>query len=105
MLSAEAAKLLRRKYCDLRQDDSSGGSSFKITVRQLESLIRLSEAYARVDLSPMITKYHVQEAFRLLSLTILKVHIEDYVVSNEELMNEVSSEIRNSNINNIVSSL
>ena len=50
-LTAEAADVLVEKYRLLRQDDASGigKNSYRITVRQLESLIRLSEAIARAN--------------------------------------------------------
>jgi DNA replication licensing factor MCM6 len=49
-LTPEAAKKLAEYYRDLRADDSQGvaKNSYRITVRQLESMIRLSEAIARV---------------------------------------------------------
>jgi DNA replication licensing factor MCM6 len=39
------------QYRKLRQSDSKGvgGTSYRITVRQLESMIRLSEALARLN--------------------------------------------------------
>ena len=42
--------LIVREFRALRQGDATGvnKSSFRITVRQLESMIRLSEALARV---------------------------------------------------------
>ena len=50
-LTPEAADVLVEKYRILRQDDTSGASrnSYRITVRQLESMIRLSEAIARAN--------------------------------------------------------
>ncbi len=36
------------------------------TPRQLESLIRLSEALARMRLSPVVERYDVKEAIRLM---------------------------------------
>lgn len=49
-MTQEAADLLVEKYRQLRQDDVSGGrNSYRITVRQLESMIRLSEAIARAN--------------------------------------------------------
>lgn len=50
-MTAEAAEVLVDKYRLLRQDDSTGfgKNSYRITVRQLESLIRLSEAIARAN--------------------------------------------------------
>lgn len=49
-ISDGAAKLLVSEYKRLRMGDSnnSATSSWRITVRQLESLIRLSEALARL---------------------------------------------------------
>lgn len=50
-LTPEAADVLVEKYRILRQDDASGvgRNSYRITVRQLESMIRLSEAIARAN--------------------------------------------------------
>lgn len=47
----EASEVLIDKYRMLRQDDSTGvgKNSYRITVRQLESMIRLSEAIARAN--------------------------------------------------------
>jgi len=50
-LTREAADVLVEKYRILRQDDATGAgkNSYRITVRQLESMIRLSEAIARAN--------------------------------------------------------
>lgn len=50
-------RLLSEKYRDLRQMDSqgSGKNSYRITVRQLESMIRLSEALARVHCTDIVS--------------------------------------------------
>lgn len=50
-LTPEAANVLVEKYRILRQDDATGAgrNSYRITVRQLESMIRLSEAIARAN--------------------------------------------------------
>lgn len=48
-----ASTLLVDQYCQLRQRDGtgSGKSTWRITVRQLESMIRLSEAMAKMECS------------------------------------------------------
>jgi DNA replication licensing factor MCM6 len=50
-MTREAADVLIEKYRILRQDDATGAgrNSYRITVRQLESMIRLSEAIARAN--------------------------------------------------------
>lgn len=52
-------------------------SAYKITIRQLESIIRLSEALARVHCSVKIIPEYVKEAERLLSNSILKIDRPD----------------------------
>jgi DNA replication licensing factor MCM6 len=48
---SDAAEIpLKQAYLKLRMNDD--GQSSRVTVRQLESLIRLSEAYARLKCSP-----------------------------------------------------
>ena len=51
-LSPDARKLLVDSYVALRRGDTNPGSrvAYRMTVRQLEALIRLSEAIARCHL-------------------------------------------------------
>jgi len=68
-------------YRSLRENDvvSNGQTNiaYRITVRQLESMIRLSEALARLDLSETVLVTHVQEAYRLLSKSIIHVDTQN----------------------------
>lgn len=59
----QAQTTLVRSFKRLRGDDAAPGShsAYRITVRQLEALVRLSEATARVFLSPVVTAGHVAE--------------------------------------------
>lgn len=50
-ISSESEEFIVEQYKRLRQRDGSGGvskSAWRITVRQLESMIRLSEGMARM---------------------------------------------------------
>ena len=78
-ISQEAQEHVVRKYKHLRQRDSSGvtQSSWRITVRQLESMIRLSEAMARMYCLEFVAAKHVEEAFKLLNKSILRVETPD----------------------------
>eukprot|EP00045_Choanoeca_perplexa_P012618 m.138593 g.138593 ORF g.138593 m.138593 type:complete len:810 (-) comp16076_c0_seq2:268-2697(-) len=85
-LSQQSKTLLVSEYRKLRQGDSTGlnKSSYRITVRQLESLIRLSEARARIDCSHIIEPKHVHEAVRLLRKSIIHVETEDVMLADED---------------------
>jgi len=49
MFTAEAAAILKDEYKKMRQaDNSKDSTAYRFTVRQLESLIRLSEGMARM---------------------------------------------------------
>ncbi|XP_010268614.1 PREDICTED: DNA replication licensing factor MCM4 [Nelumbo nucifera] len=72
-LSDEAAEELTRGYVEMRRRGNFPGSSKKVitaTARQIESLIRLSEALARIRFSQWVEKRDVEEAFRLLEVAL-----------------------------------
>jgi DNA replication licensing factor MCM6 len=77
-----------RSYRDLRQNDAGGRSksSYRITVRQLESLLRLSEAVARLHLDDDVRPEYVREAARLLQKSIIHVRTEDVVLSSADTL-------------------
>ncbi|XP_065665175.1 zygotic DNA replication licensing factor mcm6-A isoform X2 [Hydra vulgaris] len=85
-ISKEAQDFLVVQYKSLRQRDSSGiaKSAWRITVRQLESMIRLSEALARLHCMDMVTAKHVKEAYRLLNKSIIRVETPDIQFGEEE---------------------
>lgn len=66
-LSSEAKKVLVESYVTLRRGDSTPGTrvAYRMTVRQLEALIRLSEAIARSHLERVVSKIliHILHVF------------------------------------------
>lgn len=85
--STVSAKLLREQYKVLRQTDAMHDkNSYRITVRQLESLIRLSEALARLNYDKEVRPEYVLEACRLLKKSI--IHVESHDVDVEEAFDE-----------------
>ena len=86
VFSPEAKALLVQKYKELRANDSGGvgRNSYRITVRQLESLIRLSEAIAKANCVEDITETMVIEAFNLLRQSIISVERDDVDVDDED---------------------
>lgn len=77
---AEAAEILKREYKIMRKaDNNRGQTAYRFTVRQLESLIRLSEAMARLHCDDKIRPAYVTEVCRLLkasNINIVKSDIE-----------------------------
>jgi DNA replication licensing factor MCM6 len=64
-LTPEAHERLVKCYKKLREDRSYVRGACGVTVRSLESLVRLAEAVARVHLDDKITVQYVQDAFDL----------------------------------------
>ena len=58
--------------------------TWRVTVRQLESLIRLSEAFAKLQCLEEITVDNVEEARRLLSKSIVRVEQPDIDFNEDE---------------------
>lgn len=65
VLSDAASKALIDGYIEMR-GSGRGGSNITATPRQLESLIRLAEAHARLHLKPTVDESDVEEAMRLV---------------------------------------
>jgi len=83
VITPESAALLVENYRNLRQNDVGGGrTAYRITVRQLESMIRLSEALARMHCDEEIKPHYVKEAARLLRKSIIHVETDDVVLSD-----------------------
>jgi DNA replication licensing factor MCM6 len=76
----ESAHILKEEFKRLRQAEKNAQrSAYKITVRQLESLIRLSEAMARAHCDDVIQPLYVREVCRLMrtsNINIIKNDIE-----------------------------
>jgi DNA replication licensing factor MCM5 len=51
--------------------DNQRKSAIPITIRQLEAIVRVSEAVAKISLSPVVTERHVDEAIRLFNISTM----------------------------------
>ncbi|GAU97634.1 hypothetical protein RvY_08898-2 [Ramazzottius varieornatus] len=74
-LSDAAAEKLKHRYVlmrsGLRSQDGEKPPAIPITVRQLEAVVRISEALAKMQLLPFATVQHVDEALRLFQVSTL----------------------------------
>ncbi|KAL3142605.1 hypothetical protein ABBQ38_002922 [Trebouxia sp. C0009 RCD-2024] len=68
-LSDEAAQDLVQAYQTMRHQ-GAGKNTISATPRQLESMVRLSEALARMRLSPTVERHDVAEAVRLMKVAL-----------------------------------
>ncbi|XP_005740226.1 DNA replication licensing factor MCM6 [Pundamilia nyererei] len=102
-ISSESEEFIVEQYKRLRQRDGSGGvskSAWRITVRQLESMIRLSEAMARMHCCDEVQPKHVKEAFRLLNKSIIRVETPDINLEQEDEVEEEEEQQEEGNVPN-----
>ncbi|KAI4291164.1 DNA replication licensing factor MCM6 [Pancytospora philotis] len=101
-LSEEATDVLVGKYTTLRQDSLVNTNNYKMTARHLESLIRLSEALAKIHNDPVVGPAYVEEAARLLKSSVIQVSSpdinlvckegdDDFVISNKDYLKILNS--------------
>ncbi|KAL8272184.1 hypothetical protein Esti_003912 [Eimeria stiedai] len=71
LLSHDARDTLKNYYVqtrqDVREDRRSVTRKIPITLRQLESLVRIAESFARMELAPVAQSSHVKRAVELFS--------------------------------------
>lgn len=76
-LSEEAGAALKDFYVKDRQEagdrerSSKSSGKIPITVRQLEAMIRLSEALAKMELCDEVKQKHIEEAHRIFKISTL----------------------------------
>jgi DNA replication licensing factor MCM5 len=68
-LDKDAAEKLCSRYVLMR---SKSSTTIPITVRQLESIIRIAEGLAKLELKPLATEAHVTEALRLFEVSTIQ---------------------------------
>lgn len=70
-LSAEAAHVLKQSYMEMRTKTSI--DSIPVTTRQLEALIRMTQARARIELASEATVEHARDVLAILRYTMIDV--------------------------------
>lgn len=95
-LTDEAKKLMVKMYQEMRSRDavSTTKVSQRMTVRQLESMIRLSEALAKMHCDAEISPRYVQRAKKLLEDSIVGVDSDAIDLEDDEDMSQRASIVR-----------
>lgn len=81
VLSREAMEEIKRYYVKmrkgLRRGDEDGVQPIPITARQLEALIRLSEAHARMRLSETVTREDARAAIEIIEAMMKTIAVDE----------------------------
>jgi len=98
-LSPDAASVLQNYYVNIRsqirQREIDGATNtVPITVRQLEAIVRLSEALAKMSLSNSAVGQHVNEAIRLFNVSTFDA-ITAGVVQSDYMSPALQTEVQN----------
>lgn len=75
-LSNEAKEMLQQFFIELRSNNLNYG--IPITVRQLESCIRLAQARAKVELRETVTAKDAYEVIELLNFSLVKTQCDEF---------------------------
>ncbi|KAK2923370.1 hypothetical protein FoTM2_016893 [Fusarium oxysporum f. sp. vasinfectum] len=95
-LSPEAAEKLSSHFVSIRRQihdaeiEANTRSSIPITIRQLESIVRITESLAKLTLSPVATEAHVDEAIRLFLCSTMDAANQGSNQGSRELNEEVN---------------
>ena len=99
-LSEESAKVLQNYYIEDRkkynENKTKKGNDIPVTVRQLEAIIRLSEAIAKMSLSSVVSRKDVDEAHRLFQISTMSAASSRtnsvFEISGEEMKDVIKIE-------------
>ena len=96
-LTVEASEVIENFYVDLRKS-AEGGAPVPITARQLEALVRLSEARARMALRSKVTKEDAQAAVHLMEESLRMVALDRITgkIDIDRLVSKMSAAQRSS---------
>ena len=99
-ISTEALNEIKKYYVNMRKKgikEEGGIKSIPISPRQLEALVRLSEASAKLRLSPEVTKEDAQRAIKLVQYCLTQVGMDPETgeIDIDRISTGVSATFRN----------
>lgn len=69
-MTPEVGKMLKKFYIQSRRKATGEGNAIPMSLRQFEAMIRLSEASAKIQLSPIVRKEDAKRAMRLMEYSL-----------------------------------
>lgn len=91
VLTDDAADAIEKYWVDLRCLSQEEGSIL-IDNRTLQDLYRIAEAYARLDLSDLVTELHAQKAIKLLGRTLDTLGMKSPGQLTESIMKHINKQ-------------
>ncbi len=95
VLTDDARQMIIEKYLAIRKLGEKAGSSVPITARQLEAFIRLSEASARIRLSPIVETEDADRAIKIVEHYLKKMASDEGTIDVDKLMTGTTRNERN----------
>lgn len=83
---------MRSEVADKERNAGGKGSAIPITVRQLEAIVRISEALAKMELKSYVGEAHVDEALRLFQVSTLNAAMSGCLSGVDEFTTSADSE-------------
>lgn len=99
-LTDEAVAELKEYFLKMRSMAAGAGSPIPITARQLEGLVRLSEAHAKLRLSSFVTREDAKKAVELLDYCLRQIAYDERTGTID--IDRISAEIPASQRNKIL---
>lgn len=103
-LTPDAAKILQQFYLELRKNHQTSDST-PITTRQLESMIRLTEARARVELRDQCTKQDALDTVELMRYSMIDTYSDQFGLLHFQRSQHGSGMSSNSKAKKFISAL
>jgi len=82
-LSIEACEILKDFYIQLRENSTNNPNSLPVTSRQLDSLIRLSQARAKLELRSIVTRQDSIDVVKLVQESLFEACYMDLSMPSE----------------------
>lgn len=98
LLTNEASKKIENFYVDLRKQAEGGTGPVPITARQLEALVRLAEARAKMALRSKVTEEDAQASIELVEASLRMVAFDSVAgkIDIDRLVSKMSASQRSS---------